>query len=93
MAKKELLEIIENFIHSHQGDNLLLKSTKESIDDLFNQNITSKKFEDFTLDELKLQKEKILKGINNPIFQHLKGVRVKLLEKLEKINVRIEDLS
>jgi len=93
MAKKELLEIVENFIHSHQDDNLLLKSAKQSIDDLFNQYITPKKFEDFTLDELKLHKEKILKGINNPIFKNLGGIKNTMLEKLEKINVRIDDLS
>jgi hypothetical protein len=96
MAKKELLEIVESFIQSHQDDNLLLKSAKQSIDDLFNEYITPdtpQKFEDIPLEKLIMMKDRIQKGINNPIIQQLKGVKDKLIDKLEKINVRIEDLS
>jgi hypothetical protein len=93
MTKKDLLEIVQSFIHSHQEDNLLLIATKESVNDLFNEYISPKKFEDYTLEELKLLKEKTERGINIPIIQHLKGAKEALLKKLERINSRIEDLS
>jgi len=93
MAKRELLEIVESFIQSHQGDNLLLDSVRKSIDDLFKQYITPKRFEDYTLAELYDMKDKLLKGINSRVIQSINGVREKMIDRLEKVNTRIEDLS